>query len=92
MIIIDMSPVLYGERLAEYRRMLNEKREAGNALTPALFHEFLLYNRKEKAMEQTDKPVKTVTLKELREMVENLPEGTILRVEFANEEGDDDGE
>ena len=46
MTIIDMSPVLYGERLAEYRRMLNEKREAGNALTPALFHEFLLYNRK----------------------------------------------
>lgn len=43
MTIIDMSPVLYGERLAEYRRMLNEKREAGNALSPALFHEFLLY-------------------------------------------------
>ena len=43
MTIIDMSPVLYGERLAEYRRMLNEKREAGNALTLALFHEFLLY-------------------------------------------------
>ncbi len=43
-------------------------------------------------MDQTDKPVKTITLKELRKMVENLPEGTILRVEFANEEGDDDGE
>ena len=35
---------------------------------------------------------RTVTLNELKELVENLPEGTILRVEFANEEGDDDGE
>ena len=43
-------------------------------------------------MDQTEKPVRTVTLKELREMIENLPEGKILRVEFANEEGDDDGE
>ena len=35
---------------------------------------------------------RTVTLDELKELVENLPEGTILRVEFAKEEGDDDGE
>ena len=43
-------------------------------------------------MEKTEKPARTVTLEELREMAENLPEGTILRVEFASEEGDDDGE
>lgn len=42
-------------------------------------------------MEKTEKPARTVTLEELREMVGNLPEGMILRVEFAEEEGDDDG-
>lgn len=43
-------------------------------------------------MDQTDKPAKTVTLEELREIVEQLPEGTILRVEFTKEEGDDNVE
>ena len=43
-------------------------------------------------MGKTEKPARTVTLEEQREMVGNLPEGMILRVEFAEEEGDDDGE
>ena len=42
-------------------------------------------------MEKTEKPARTVTLEELREMVGNLPEGMILRVEFVKEGDDDDG-
>ena len=43
-------------------------------------------------MGKTEEPARTVTLEELREMVGNLPEGTILCVEFAEEGDDDDGE
>ena len=34
---------------------------------------------------------RTVTLNELKELVENLPEGTIIHVEFVKEGDDDDG-
>ena len=37
-------------------------------------------------------PVRTVTMSGLRELVENLQDGTIIHVEFEDGEGEENGE